>query len=124
VTLYAHVTLNQDYPPRERPGVLHLHSGEVSSAGYVNVTSASDFAAFVAKQELGWAIVYDSRFPQRGRRWADFIAKDACKLWSEKELLAAFREAKRRQMADPKCTPTVAEALADPKGFVEGMMEE
>jgi len=125
MSLYAHVTMNQDFPPRPRPGILHLDNIRDHAGTWVDVTAAKDFAAFVSQHpEIGWASVHDSRFPQRGRKWSDFIAKDARKLWPEAELLAAFREAKQRQMADPNYVPTVAEALDNPKEFVDGMQEE
>jgi hypothetical protein len=118
----AHVTLNRDYPPRPRPGVLHLWPHARQDA--TDVTAAADFAAFVAAhREIGAVLVYDSRFPQRQVEWRRFVEKHSRKIWPDAELLAAFQEAERRAVADPNHTPTLAEALRNPKEFVDGMTE-
>lgn len=77
---YAHITENRDYPPRERPGVLHLT--DLTREGATNVTEASDFKAFLAAHpEIGTVTVYDSRFPQRPVVIEVFMEKHARKIW-------------------------------------------
>jgi hypothetical protein len=124
-TIYARVTQNRDWPPRERPGVLHLtsiHSSSAEGGEWTDVTAPAAFAEFIAANPgIGHATIADSRFPQRGRPWKKFIKHDMLKLWDEAELLAALRAAKKRRMADPSYIPTVAEALRNPKEFVDGM---
>lgn len=125
--MYAHITLNSDFPPRPRPGVLHLcdlRYGGPDAAEQTDVSSATDFAVFVAAHpEIGTVTVADSRFPQRPVPWAQFIAKYAGIIWPEAELLAAFREVRRRQVASPGHVPSLAAALQHPEAFVEGMTE-
>jgi hypothetical protein len=130
---FAHVTLSRDFPPPRRPGILHLmgsrryrstDTGVVPMEEDVDVTKAQAFADYlVAHPEIGQVIVYDSRFPQRPMKWARFAEKYAIRIWPEKELLSALREAQRRRMADPGYTPTLAEALGHPQEFVRGMTE-
>ena len=122
---YAHVTLNRDYPPRPRPGVLHLSGLPAQGRGDTDVTDPAAFAAFVAAHpEIGTVLVYDSRFPQRPVPWAKFVDRHAGKIWDLNALEAAFSEASRRRMADPNYVPTLAEALRHPDEFVEGMRQK
>lgn len=119
----AHVTK----PLSFQPGILHLHPGPVTRDGRpdADVTSATDFAKFVeAHPEIASVIVYDSRFPRRAVVWQKFIDKHSGKIWKRTDLVAALREVVRQRLADPNYVPTITEALAHPKEFVDGMNEE
>lgn len=79
---YAHITENRDWPPLEKPGIIHLQNLKAIGREDADVSDPNAFRAYLAANpHVGKVMVYDSRFPRRGTSLEVFLSRWAKKIW-------------------------------------------